>query len=285
MAGMADAFFVGVGDSLRFRATAHTEGLWSPGVQHAGPPAALLVRAVENTPSSINGPALVARLTTEILGPIPVGEVAVTARVVRPGRSVELLEAELAADGRPIMVARAWRIRLTTEELPGDLVAAEPGAAEPGGAEPGAAEPGAAEPVPPLPPDSTVFADPAMQSGYLAAMEWRFLAGGFEETGPARAWARQRIPLVAGEEPTPLQRLVTLADAGNGISRVLDFDTWWFINTELSIHLFRPPAGEWMYLAARTRLGPNGTAVAQAEFADRTGPVGLGAQSLLVGRR
>ena len=38
---------------------------------------------------------LLARLTFEILRPVPVGEVEVAARLLRPGRRCELLEAEL----------------------------------------------------------------------------------------------------------------------------------------------------------------------------------------------
>ncbi|HEX7746647.1 MAG TPA: hypothetical protein VF462_15470 [Micromonosporaceae bacterium] len=115
-------------------------------------------------------------------------------------------------------------------------------------------------------------------------MEWRFVEGHFERPGPATVWARQRVPLVAGEEPSALQRLLVLADSGNGLSRTLDL-TWWFINTELTVHLHRQPAGEWMCVQARTTLGDRGAGLAETVLADDQGPVGRGAQALRVGPR
>src|SRR3954470_17172107 len=103
---MSDAFYEPLGDN-RFRSTKHSAGPWSPNTQHLGPPSALLVRALEALPTQ--APMLLAPLTVEILGPVPVAELAVTAGVKRPGRSVELIGAELTADGRPVARARAWR--------------------------------------------------------------------------------------------------------------------------------------------------------------------------------
>ncbi len=123
------------------------------------------------------------------------------------------------------------------------------------------------------------------RSGYLKAIEWRFVSGTFERSGPALVWARQRIPLVAGEDPSPTQRLVVLADSGNGLSRVLDVADWWFINTDLTLHLQRAPAGEWMCVRARTVLGDRGVGVAESLLYDAGGRVGRGAQALLVGPR
>ena len=142
----------------------------------------------------------------------------------RPGRSVELVEAELVAGDRPVLRARAWRIRSAPVALPADAVPVP-------------------QPPPPQPAATSSFADPRWQVGYLRAIEWRFVEGHFERPGPAVVWARQRVPLVAGEETSALQRLVVLADSGNGLSRLLDVQGWWFINTELTVHLHRQPAG------------------------------------------
>ena len=101
---MSEAFYEPLGDG-RFRSTAHTGGPWDPRVQHAGPPAALLGRALERC--APRDGFVLARLTFEILGPVPVAEVEVAAAVVRPGRSVELLEGELRAGGRAGDDARA----------------------------------------------------------------------------------------------------------------------------------------------------------------------------------
>jgi hypothetical protein len=113
-------------------------------------------------------------------------------------------------------------------------------------------------------------------------MEWRALRGAFDEPGPATVWARQRVGLVAGEEPTALQRLLTVADSGNGVSNLLDPRRWWFINTELTVHLHREPAGEWIGLDAHTVIGTHGVGIARSTLHDQTGPVAAGAQALLV---
>ncbi len=94
-----------------------------------------------------------------------------------------------------------------------------------------------------------------------------------------------RFPLVAGEEPTPTQRLVVVADSGNGLSSLLSFERWWYINTDLSIHLHRLPRGEWICVDARSTLDPSGVGLAETELFDVDGRVGRGAQSLLVGPR
>jgi hypothetical protein len=263
---MSDAFYLPTADPRRFAATKHTEGPWSPGLQHAGPPSALVGRAIERTPSSISGPVRVSRLTVEILGPVPVAELTVRTDVARPGRSVELVEAELLADDRPVLRARAWRMRSTRIELPAEAVPVP-------------------QAPPPLPAETAPFTDPAWQVGYLMAVEWRFVEGHFEQLGPATVWARQRIPLVAGEEPSPLQRAALLADSGNGLSRLLDVARWWFINTELTLHLHRQPAGEWLCVRAWTTVAEDGHGLAETVLSDRSGPVGRGAQALMVGPR
>jgi hypothetical protein len=261
-----DAFYLPTDDPDRFVATTHTEGPWGAGLQHGGPPCALVARAIERVAPSVAGPAQVARLTVEILGSVPVAELTVRATVSRPGRSVELVEAEAIAGDRAVLRARAWRIRRTELDLPAGAVAAP-------------------QPPPARPPTASEIVDPAWQAGYLHAIEWRFVAGHFESRGPALVWARQRIPLVYGEEPTPLQRLVALADSGNGLSRLLDVTKWWFINTELTVHLHRQPAGEWICVRAGTTLDDHGTGLAETTLYDDAGRVGRGAQALLVGPR
>ena len=263
---MDDSFYRPTGDPSRFESTQHTQGPWGPGLQHAGPPSALLVRAIEALPSTVSGEAHLARLTVDILGAVPVEELTVTATVLRPGRSVELVEASASAGGRAVMVARGWRIRRTELDLPRP---ARPHH----------------DPAPMRPSVATAFADPAWRIGYLGAVEWRFISGHFEKPGPALVWARPRIPLVAGEKMSPAQRLVALADSGNGLSRVLDMATWWFINTELTVHLHRPPVGDWICVRARTTLSEGGTGLATTLLYDDHGPVGQGAQALLVGPR
>ena len=111
-------------------------------------------------------------------------------------------------------------------------------------------------------------------TGYHTAMEWRSLSGGFLEPGPAKFWMRQLVPLVAGEEPSPLQRTLVIADVGNGISAVLDPREFLFINVDLTVHLERMPEGEWVCVDAVTRPRPNGIGSAESELSDRRGRIG-----------
>jgi hypothetical protein len=253
----AESFYEAVEPGV-FRSTEHTVGPWSPADQHAGPPSALMVRAVEGVLPASGG--RLSRVVVDLLGAVPVAELTVAARVLRPGRSVQLAEAELAAGGRPVARATAWWHRST------DTAAV------------------ASPPVlPPPRPDAAPAARVSWaEGGYLAAMEWVPVAGGFDRPGPATVWARMRCPLVAGEEPTGLQRLLALADSGNGVSWTLDLGRWLFVNTELTVHVLRPPVGEWICLDAATQIGVDGTGLATSRLSDPGGEVARGAQALLV---
>jgi hypothetical protein len=262
---VADAFFTPDGD--RFVPSELTRGPWDPGAQHAGPPAALIGRALERCDPRDG--TQVARVTYEILAPVPIAPLRVNARVARPGRSVELLEAELTgADDRVLVRATAWRIRTAGLDLPEDLpgVAAQP---PPG--------PGEASPRP--------FFDTGQDVGYHTAMDVRFVRGGFVDPGPATVWMRPRVPIVAGEEPSPLQRVLVAADSGNGVSAVLDHARFVFINTDLSVHLHRLPQGEWVCLDAVTLPERHGVGLADAALWDERGRLGRALQSLFLAER
>lgn len=259
---MPEAFYAQLDDST-FRPSAHTAGPWDARHQHGGPPSALLGRAMERLAGLAD--AITARVTVEILGPIPVdADLTVTAQSLRSGRSVELLSAELTANGRMVAAARCWRIR--TGAIPVASPAGEPPALPAAGV------------------DARV-AGTIWDGHYLSAIEWRFAAGHFVDAGPATVWTRMRVPLLADEEPSPLQRVLTVADSGNGVSGELDPRRYLFINPELTVHLHRLPAGEWICLDARTTLQPHGVGLAETVIYDRAGRVGRGAQALLAAAR
>jgi hypothetical protein len=259
-----DAFYEPDGDF--FRATELTRGPWDPGAQHAGPPAALLGYAIEQLPETPE--FQVGRITFEILRSVPIAPVRVEARVVRPGRRVQMVEAELSdREGEVLVRARAWRIRTTELDLPGEaIVVAEPPSPPERGAELG-------------------FFPTGQEHGYHSAMEARFISGGFLEPGPATVWLRMRQPLVAGEEPTPLQRALVVADVGNGVSASLDFRRYLFINVDLTVQLERMPEGEWVCIDAMTLPQPTGIGTAESVLSDARGRIGRGLQTLLIGER
>jgi Thioesterase-like superfamily len=271
---MGEAFFLPDGD--RFVATELTRGPWDPRAQHAGPPAALLGRAIERF-----GPrpdVRVARVTFEILQRVPIAPLELSAGLVRGGRSVEVIGASLHHDGTEVMRATGIRIR-TTEAPLGDAPGGPP--APPPDVGPEVLEvPAGPEHGQPL-----RFFPTGDKVGYGTAMEWRFVEGAFLEPGPATVWMRMRHPLLPGEQPSPLQRVLIAADSGNGVSSLLDWRHWLFINPDLTVYLHRPPAGEWVCLQARTTIEPAGIGLAESVIFDRTGPVARGLQSLFVARR
>jgi hypothetical protein len=117
------------------------------------------------------------------------------------------------------------------------------------------------------------------------AIEVRFATGAFAELGPAFAWFRLRVPLVAGEEPSPLQRLCAAGDFGNGIASAVSWATHLFINPDLTLYVERPPEGEWIGLDAQTRIPPLGAGLSDSVLFDARGRVGRALQSLYVAER
>ena len=173
------------------------------------------------------------------------------------------MEAALAAGGRDVARASAWRVRRT-----------EGVSVPPVGPAPSA-----------LPAEQ---AQPDLRGwgrGFLQAMEWRWVTGGFAEAGPATVWGRMLHPLVPDEEPSPLARVLVVADCGNGASAELDLTRWHFINPELTVHLHREAVGEWVCLDATTAVSEGGTGLATSVLSDASGLLGVGAQSLLVAPR
>jgi hypothetical protein len=259
---MTDALYVPDGDV--YVPTDYTTSPWSPDHCHGGPPSALLVRALQALqPADLH----LARITVEMLAPIPKHPVIATAGVVRPGRKVQMAVAELSTvDGTVLLRATAWRIR---ERSPLDL--------------PDAATAGLAEPPPhpaELPADT--FRGRSYRHYYADAQERRMIHGSFTDPGPAAMWFRLVVPLVAGEEPTPEQRVVAAADSANGISSVASFDRLLFINNDLTVYLARHPVGEWVAVDARSHLDPSGRGLSDSALFDERGFVGRANQGLFV---
>jgi hypothetical protein len=265
MTDVPDAVFHA--DGSRLVPTELARGPWSADAQHGGGPAAVLARAVERADP---GPAgFVARLTVELLRPVPLTPLEVTVRTTRPGKKVQWLEASLVADG--VEVARAHALRLRTADVGLPQITTQ-------------------EPLRPGPEDSREFdIAPALgrgipDLGFWTAMELRRVTGSWTEPGPASVWFRLRVPIVAGEEPSPLQRVAAAADFGNGISAALERGAFLFINADLTIYLHRAPVGPWIGLDAATAVEPTGVGLAASVLHDEHGPVGRSLQGLLVDR-
>lgn len=269
-----DAVFERVGDGETFVGTALSAGPWDPGAMHGGAPAALLARAVERHDPDL--PGFVARLSVELLRPVPVGQpLAMRTRTIRPGRRVAMVEAVCSVEGTDVASARALLIRRDDVGIPDDLLSSETLALSPD-------QSTGVDLVWPADSDDTVeFEVP----GFALAVEFRSAGGSFEEHGPATVWFRLRVPVVDGEPTTPFMRVAAAADFGNGISRILDGERYLFINPDLTVALHRYPEGDWVALDAVTLLGSDGVGQSESALYDERGRIGRSLQSLLIDAR
>jgi hypothetical protein len=247
----------------RFLSEPSTAGPWGAESQHGGPPAALLTRAVEGLARDEH--RVVGRFTMELLGPVPVGPLRASAAVTRPGRSVEMCEATLYDEERDRACARAnaWLFPATDDG---------PDQSD--------------HPLPHGPGDGRAKDRPASWSGgYLDAVDWRWIVGSVAEPGPGTVWMRPRLDLVVGETMSPVQRVMACVDSASGISAALDPASWGFLNTELTVHVLRPPVGEWVCVDAETTLGSGSVGIATSSVYDERGLVARSGQALLVAKR
>jgi hypothetical protein len=287
-----NAFYQPVGPDT-YVATPATIGPWSADAQHGGPPSALAARALESHDPDPR--QRLARVCVDILRPVPVGKISVRTRTVRPGRRVALVEAVLEADGKEVLHARGWRIERPAGEVPEVRDQAQNRNNE---------VPEAGNGL--LPPIFEHAPD-----GYLSMIEWRFMSSGPGESaqpeaagqkqvfaGPAVSrdehgltaelryvWTRPRLPLILGEEPTPMSRALLVADSGSGVGAALAASGFIFINVDLSVVLPRDPVGEWVLLEASTAVGADGTGLATTRLSDQHGSFGRAWQTLLVAPR
>ena len=243
----------------RYLAGPATSGPWDERLQHGGPPNALAVTVAERAIRDETGRAdLVAlRLAADFVGPVPVGEIELRARVVRAARSAALVEVETSAGGRRCLVTRVWFVRLA------DTAAIAPPAVDP-------------IEVPDITPSSD------LTFGYGASLEWRFVKNRMWVPGPAAAWVRPTLAVLDGVPLSGLARVALIADSGSGISAELDWRQWSFLNVDLDVHLARPVQGEWILMDAATQLAASGSALARSTLSDVCGPLGAGLQTLVV---
>ncbi|HEY1781516.1 MAG TPA: thioesterase family protein [Roseiarcus sp.] len=261
-----DAAYVDLGGGA-FRASKLTRGPWNPGHQHAGPPSALIARAIEHA-ASHDGLTHLARLTVNLIRPAPIGECRVEVATDYAGRTTGHYSGRLTAEGKDI--ARFTALAQREEDLPvpeGTLGHPPPRA-----------------PKPPNECPVVRMGFGAGSFGYAELVENRLAEGHFFN-GPCAAWFRMNHPLIEGEQPSPYQRVAVAGDSGNGISASLDFAKYIFLNCDLTINLFRRPQGTWICLEARSLFGANGCGLAESALYDEQGMIGRATQSLAVRAR
>jgi hypothetical protein len=247
-----------------WRSSELTRGPWHPDHQHAGPPIALAARQIERA-AAAHGLTHVARLTANLLRPIPIAELSVAVQTDYAGRNVAHFSAALSAGGKEVARFTALAQREAELALPDGL----------------AGHPLAQAPQPPDSSPPAKFPFGQTLTGYPDLVECRVAEGTFFR-GPSAVWFRLRRPLIEDEAPSPIERVAVAADSGNGISAILDFERYLFVNSDLTVNLLRRPQGEWICIEARTLLGPASGGIAEARIYDATGLVGRSTQSLAV---
>jgi hypothetical protein len=260
--GIAAAYVARDGGALE--SLVLTRGPWYAGHQHAGPPSAAIARAIEAA-AGAHGLDHLARLTVNLLRPVPITELEIRVREDYVGRSAGHFSARLLADGRECARITALALRSLDVPVPAGTA---------GHPLPGPPRPPGMCPVSHMP----VFGE---EIGYDDLVEIRVVEGRLFD-GPTAAWFRLRHPLVDGETPSPYQRVAVAADSGNGISAVMDFDRYIFVNSDLTINLLRRPVGEWICLDARTSFGETGSGLAESTLYDAQGLIGRATQSLVL---
>jgi hypothetical protein len=250
-----------------YLATPLTRGPWDVKHQHAGPPIALVVSAIERA-ASVQQMTHIARLTASLFRPVPIAELSIEVGVDYVGRNAAHLSARLYGEGKEI----ARFTGLAQREINQPVSAGLHGHPLPHA-------PRSPENSPPA-----LFPFEHRHVGYFDLVEAR-VAAGRVFNGPSAIWFRLNHPIVAGEIPSVYQRVAVAADSGNGVSAVLDLQNYVFVNSDLTINLLRCPRGEWVCVEARTLLGDQGSGLAESVLYDVAGLIGRATQSLFVRER
>ena len=258
-------------DSDRVVATELSRGPWDPRHCHGGPVSALLARAVEQVTVDEDLRWQIARLTIELTRPVPVlAPMDLVSQVERPGRKVSLVSSVLTADG--VEVARVRALRIRAEQVPlaeGANAASDAMPADPTGGR----------------LERPTFAGVDQVAYHSHGCEHRFVSGSWAQPGPVAVWIRLRHPVVEGEQPSGVQRVAAAADFGNGVSGSLPYEQYVYINPDLTVHLLRPPVGEWVGMRTTSWYGPVGAGLAESALFDEAGRLGRSCQSLFVDAR
>lgn len=204
-----------------------------------------------------------ARVSFDILGLIPAGEFTVELAMLRPGRTIELVQAELVAEGRVAVRATAWRLQRSDTT---DVTAIED-----------ERMPGPVENEPPL-----LLTE--WPGGFIQSIEAHTVAG--HRPGHGRAWLRSRHPLIEGQTVSEAARLLGLVDTSNGVATRAHPGPggYAFPNVDLQLHLYREPRGEWLGVQNSVSFGADGIGLTSTVLHDTTGPFGRAEQILTLRR-
>lgn len=248
-------------DRHRYKPTVHASGAWDPDEQHFSPLGGLVVHALDRQLAERpgGGGLLLSRISYDILGRLALDACEIRVETVRPGRTVELLEATVRIADRTVVRARAWLLAAVDTSA----VAGDPG-----------------EPLTPPERLAPRALSDLWPGGYIASLDIRPLAP--PRPGRTTAWVSTPLSLLAGEPSSPLASYLALVDTANGIAVRQPPTVWMFPNVDLTVHLHRQPVGGWTGLDTTVTFGPTGQGLTSTVLHDVTGPVGHAQQILTV---
>jgi hypothetical protein len=250
-------------DGSHVATSPYAAGPWHPSMQHGSPPAALVVWAAERIPTTV--PMRIARVTVDLMRPVPVAPLTIESEVLRDGRKIQLCAVWLIADGVVVVEATVLKIKVQANELPPEA---------------------AILPIElPGPDQSRVEPVDFSSSPFVTGMSLRAARGRFGSPGPGAIWYRVDRPIVEGAPVSQAMRTMAAADFCNGTSPVLDFREWTFLNADLTVNFSREPSGDWILVDAESWIGPDGAGLAMARLADERGYFGRAIQTLVFERR
>jgi hypothetical protein len=232
-------------------------------MQHGSAPASLVVWAAERLPTPV--PMGIARVTIDLMRPVPVAPLTIETEVLREGRKIQLCGIRLLADGVVVVNASVLKIKSQAQALPAEI-----------------------KDLPvelPSPEQSLVEDGHAATSPFVRFVSMRAARGRFGQAGAGAIWFRVDKPLIEGSAVSQAMRAVVAADFSNGTASTLDFRQWTYINADLTVSLARAPVGDWILLDGDSWIGPDGTGLAMSRLADRQGYFGRAVQSLVIEKR
>lgn len=250
-----------------------TQGPWDPEHQHGGAVCAALTAALEREASPV--PMRTVRICYDLLYPAPMEPLRSRVQVVRSGRRVQLVDVALLQGELAVARASALRIRIDSAlGLPEALRGA-----------PAPPLPVRPEELPQLSRPRRFGSDPVYVPGYIRAVDLRRQSQQPRNGEPNVCWSRLRCPVVEGEPTSPLEALGAQVDFVSGMANGLDFTRYVSINPEVTLHVLRPPEGEWIGIEAVTTLSPDGVGYSRGTVHDLRGPIGHASASLYVAPR
>lgn len=244
-----------------YQPTIHVQGAWQETEQHMAPISGLI--AHELAMHERRDDMQLGRICFDILGMIPLQESTIHVETIRPGRTIELLEATLTIGGRTIIRARAWRLAVSDmSDVAGNELPAMPHAED--------ASAGA----------EVLDGSDEWPGGYIRSLQLRAVPGGRE--GRRQVWIRSNCNLIEGMHAAPIAAYTMLVDTANGIATRVRPTELMFPNVDLTLHFLREPDPSFVGLDTSVSFGPNGLGLTSSVLNDVHGPVGRVEQCLTV---